>query len=207
VGAFQGSISYSKFHLQGELPDNYASGFVRRIRNRAFEPLSPDDENDRRWGWCSIQDPFDLDLDSEKIFFNSYLNLGLRIDRWAVPKPLIKAHFAQAERALLEKKGRERLGRKEKEELKLIVVRKLRRQLLPTMKVIDLSWNLETGVVRYWNRSTKMIDLMQDFFEKSFSLKLMPHSAYTIALRAQLPEKDMKRFETLDPAVFHASVE
>jgi recombination associated protein RdgC len=207
VGAFQGSISYSKFHIQGELGDNYASGFVRRIRNRAFEPLLPDDESDRKWGWCSIQDPFDLDLDSEKIFFNSYLNLGLRIDRWAVPKPLIKANMAQAERAILEKKGRERLGRKEREELKITVIRKLRRQLLPTMKVIDLSWNLQTGVVRFWNRSTKIVDTMQDFFDKTFALKLLPHSAYTIAVRAGTSEKDMKRFETLEPAVFHAAVE
>ena len=206
MGAFQGSISYCKFHVQGELPDSYASAFVRRIRNRAFEPLAPDDEVDRRWGWCSISDPFDLDLDSEKIFFNSYLNLGLRIDRWALPKPLLRANMKQAIRAALEKKDRDRLSRKEKDELKLTVVRKLRRQTLPTMKVIDLSWNLQTGVLRFWNRSKKTTDLMQDFFEKTFERKLLPHSAYSIALRAKISDRDMKQFEALEPAVFHAEV-
>jgi hypothetical protein len=202
VGAFQGSITYSKFHVQGELPESFAGPFIRRLRNRAFEPLSPDDEGDRKWGWCSIEDPFDLDLDSEKVFFNNYLNLGLRLDRWVVPKPLLKAHMAQAIRGALERKGRERLGRKEKEDLKVLVTRKLRRQLLPTMKVIDLSWNTETGVVRFWNRSPKMVDLMTEFFEKTFALKLMPHCPYTIAERAGLSERDLKAFDTFEPAVF-----
>jgi recombination associated protein RdgC len=206
VGVFQGSISYSKFYVQGELPDNYVSGFVRRVRNRVFEPLTPEDENDRRWGWCSALDPFDLEPDHESIFFNSYLNLGLRLDRWAVPKPLIKANFAQAERDLLEKRGRERLGRKEKEELRTMVIRKLRRQLLPTMKVMDLSWNLETGVARFWSRSPKMIDVMQDLFEKTFALKLMAHGAYTVALHVGLSDREMKAFEALEPAIFHARV-
>jgi recombination associated protein RdgC len=206
MGAFQGSITYSKFHVQGDLPDNVASAFVRRVRNRVFEPLAPEDEVDRRWGWCSIQDPFDLDLDSEKLFFNSYLNVGLRIDRWALPKPLFRANMAQAIRAALEKKDRDRLSRKEKDELKVTVTRRLRKQTLPTMKVIDLSWNMETGVLRFWNRSAKMIELMQDFFEKTFEKKLLPHSPYSIALRAKISDREMKEFEALEPAAFHAEV-
>ncbi len=203
VGVFQGSISYTKFSLQGEMPDNYVSAFVRRIRNRVFEPLNADDEADRKWGWCSAADPFDLDLDHEKIFFNSYLNLGLRLDRWAVPSVLLKAQLATAKRALLEKKGRERLSRKEKDELRTAVTRKLRRQILPTMKVMDLSWNLQTGTVRFWSRSSRMLELVQDYFSQTFSLKLMPYGAYAIALRENLPDKDLRRLETLEPAVFH----
>lgn len=207
MGVFQGSISYTKFTVQGDMPDNFVSAFVRRIRNRAFEPLQPDDEADRRWGWCSALDPFDLDLDHEKLFFNSYLNLGLRHDRWVVPSVLLKAQLAQAVRGALEKKGRERLSRKEKDELRTTVTRKLRRQILPTMKVMDLSWNVETGTVRFWSRSKKMVELMQDFFEKTFALKLVPHGAYTIALAAKLSDRELRKLETLDPAIFHAETE
>lgn len=207
MGVFQGSISYMKFSIQGDMPENYVSAFVRRIRNRTFEPLLPDDEADRKWGWCSAVDPFDLDLDHEKIFFNSYLNLGLRLDRWAVPSVLLRAQLASAQKALLEKKGRDRLSRKEKDELRTIVTRKLRRQILPTMKVMDLSWNLESGTVRFWSRSKNMVQMFDDFFEKTFALKLVPHGAYTIALREQLPEKDMRKLEVLEPAIFHAEAQ
>lgn len=207
MGVLNGTISYTKFSIQGELPDSYVSAFVRRIRNRVFEPLTPDDEADRRWGWCSVTDPFDLELDHEKIFFNSYLNLGLRLDRWVVPSPLLKAQLAAAQRALLEKKGRERLSKREKEELRTAVVRKLRRQVLPTMKVMDLSWNLQTGSVRFWSRSSRMLELLHDYFSQTFSLKLMPHGAYAIALQQSMPEKDLKKLEVLEPAVFHADVQ
>jgi recombination associated protein RdgC len=206
VGVFQGSISYTKFSVQGDLPDNYVGGFVRRIRNRVFEALTPDDDADRRWGWCSALDPFDLDLDHEKIFFNSYLNLGFRLDRWALPSALLKAQLAAARVALQEKKGRDRLSRQEKEELKIAVVRKLRRQVLPSMKVMDLSWNLQTGAVRFWSRSSRMIEILQDYFSQTFALKLIPHGAYTIARAADLSEKELRRLETLEPAVFHAEV-
>lgn len=207
MGIFQGSITYSKFLVHGDMPENFVSGFVRRIRNRAFVPLVPDDEADRRWGWCSASDPFDLDLDHEKIFFNSYLNLGLRLDRWALPAPIFKAQFAAAQRTVLEKKGKERLSRKEKDDIKVLVVRKLRRQVLPAMKVIDFSWNLENRTVRFWSRSKKMIELMDEFFEKTFGLKLVPQGAYVVALRESLSEKDLTRLETVEPAAFHAEEE
>ncbi len=207
MGAFQGSISYARFHIQGELPDNFADRFVRRIRNKAFEPLSVDDDGDRKWGWCSATDPFDLELDREKVLFNSYLNLGLRVDRWAVPSALFKAHFAQAQKALLEKRGRDRLTRREKDELRTIVTRKLRKQILPTMRVTDLSWNLDHGIVRFWSRSGRAIEVMQELFEKTFELKLVPHGAYAVAVRAKLGSEAMRGLESLEPAAFHAETE
>lgn len=204
MGALKGSITYSRFYVQGELPENFANGFTRRIKNRVFEPLTPDSEEPTNWGWCNIADPFDLELDQEKIFFNSYLNLGLRIDRWSIPGPLVKAHLAQATKLVLEKKGRERLSRAEKEELKVTVVRKLRKQLIPAMKVIDLSWNTESGVVRYWSRSKKSVELLHDFFEKTFGLKLLPHGPYSAASKAGFDPEQLDRLTTLKPAVFHA---
>ncbi|HQP36068.1 MAG TPA: recombination-associated protein RdgC [Polyangiaceae bacterium] len=204
MGALKGSITYSRFYVQGELPENFANGYMRRIRNRMFEPLTPDSDDPTHWGWCSIADPFDLELDQEKVFFNAYLNLGLRIDRWSVPAPLVKAQLAQATKAVLEKKGRERLSRAEKEELKSVVVRKLRKQLLPAMKVIDLSWNTETGVVRFWSRSKKSVEMLHEMFEKTFGLKLLPHGPYAAAVRAGCDPEQLERLSSTQPAVFHA---
>ena len=141
--------------LRGALHMVLPRGFVERIRLRAFRPLTVEEDADQRAGWCSIENPLDCELDHGKIFFNSYLNLGLRTDRWQVPSALFKAHFAEAEREHLAKRGREKLGRREKEELRAIVSRKLRAKLMPVMKVVDLSWNLEAGVVRFWNQSPR----------------------------------------------------
>lgn len=205
MGALKGSISFSKFYVRGALPDGFRDAYVERIRLRAFQPLTAAEEAERRAGWCSIEDPLDLDLDHGKVFFNSYLNLGLREDRWQIPSPLLKAHLAEAEREHLKKRGREKLGKREKDELRAVVSRKLRAQLIPVMKVVDLSWNLETGVVRFWNQSPRVHEGLVELFTKTFELDLVPESPYTAAREIGLGEAYERAFEDLEPTAFHVA--
>jgi recombination associated protein RdgC len=203
LGALKGSISFSKFYVRDALPEGFRDTFVERIRLRAFQPLTVEDDAETRLGWCSIENPLDCELDHGKIFFNSYLNLGLRTDRWQIPAPLFKAHFQEAEREHLQKRGRDKLGRREKEELRAVVSRRLRAQILPVMKVIDLSWNLETGVVRFWNQSSRVHEGLGELFEETFELALVPESPFTAAREIGLSEAHARAFEALKPAVFH----
>ena len=204
MGALKGSISFSKFYVRGELVEAFRDVFVERIRLRAFRPLTVQEDDEQRVGWCSIENPLDCELDHGKIYFNSYLNLGLRIDRWQIPSPLFKAHFGEAEREHLQKRGREKLTRREKEELTAVVSKRLRKQLIPTMKVIDLAWNLDTGVVRFWNQSPRVHETLEELFEDTFQLDLVPESPYTAAARIGLEEAHARAFETLEPATFFA---
>lgn len=204
MGALRGSISYSKFFVRGDLPEGFRDTFVERIGLRAFRPLDAAEEAEQRAGWCSIESPLDCELDHPKIYFNSYLNLGYRVDRWQIPAPLFKAHFAEAERAHLAKKGREKLGRQEKEELTAVVSRRLRAQLLPVMKVIDLSWNLETGVLRFWSQSPRVHEGLGELFEDTFGLSLVPESPYTVAADIGLTPAQAAAFEGIRPTAFHA---
>jgi recombination associated protein RdgC len=176
--------------------------FVERIGLRAFRPLGPE-EDEPHVGWCSIENPLDCELDHGKVYFNSYLNIGYRTDRWQIPAPLFKAHFAEAERELLAKRGREKLGKRDKEELKVTISRKLRRQLIPAMKVIDLSWNLETGVVRFWNQSPRVHEALSELFVETFQLELVPESPYTAAAEIGLSAAHARAFEDLKPTAFN----
>lgn len=200
MGALRGSISYSRFFVRGEMPASFHGPFLKAVRVRAFRPLEAAEEDDERMGWCAIEEPFDLDLDHGKVFSNEYLNLGLRVDRWMIPKPLFKAHFADAERAHLEKRGREKLSRREKDELKVFVGRRLRKQVLPAMRVWDLSWNLNAGVVRFWSRSQKSIDRLIEIFGATFKLELVVDSPYVSATRLGLSAPLMKTLDDLEPA-------
>jgi recombination associated protein RdgC len=203
LGALKGSISYSKFYVTGELPDGFRDRFVERVRLRAFQPLTPDGDAEPKAGWCSIENPLDCELDHGKIFWNTYLNLGFRIDRFQIPAPLFKAHLQEAEREHREKRGRQRLGRREKEELRAIVARRLRQKLLPVMKVVDLSWNLETGVLRFWSQSPGAHEALEELFEDTFERKLVPESPFTAARSLGLSEAHERAFETLKLSVFH----
>jgi hypothetical protein len=201
LGALRGSISYSKHYVRGELPDDFRDPFVERIRLRAFRPLKPE-EDEPHVGWCSIENPLDCELDHGKVFFNAYLNLGLRVDCWQIPGPLFKAHFAEAERDHLARRGRDKLSKREKEELTAVVSRRLRKQLVPVMKVVDLSWNLDTGIVRFWNQSPRLNEVLVELFEATFGLDLVPESPFTAAARIGLTEEHERAFVMLQPSTF-----
>ena len=203
MGAIKGSLSYTRFYVWGELEGAFHDRFMRSIKNRVFEPLVAQEPEEEHSGWVSIADPFDLELTRDKVFLNNYLNLAFRIDRWRLPKPVFDAQFAEAERQLLERKNRERLTSKEKEELRLFVAKRLRKQVIPAMKIIDLSWDLEAGLVRFWSQSPKMHERLMEIFEKTFKLKLVTESPYANAIRLGITESQAMSLLQLDLSRFH----
>lgn len=199
MGALGGSLTYSRFFITGDVPDDLSASAMKRIRANAFLPLVADDEEAQRHGWCSLSDSMDTDLDHEKVFWNEFVCLGLRVDTWVVPKPLLLAHLRTAEEAILEKKGIEKLGRQAKTELKAMVVRKLRKQLVPVTRAVDLVWNVNTGVARFFSQSPKVHLLAQELFEKTFRLSMVPESPGTAAERRGMDARAQKIWDQLVP--------
>ncbi len=117
LGAITGSISYTRFHVIGDLPGDYRERYMSRIQHLAFRPLGVDEEVEERTGWCSVEQPLDVTLQDDKVFFNEYLNLGVRTDRWRIPSSLLKAQLRAQERTIMMitgiRKGKYYLGSKD----------------------------------------------------------------------------------------------
>jgi hypothetical protein len=198
VSVLRGSLTYTRFYVEGEPPDDFRERFMRSIRLRAMRPLEPDDEELERSGWCKLAEPFTTELTYDDVFFASYINLGFRTDRWMIPGQMLKRHTKDAEAAYLAKKGRERLTRKEKAELKILVGKKLRRNMSPATRMVDLSWSLEEGVVRFFSHAAKPAGVMQELFTKTFGLKLVPEAPYTLAARLGMTKAEERAWEDLE---------
>jgi hypothetical protein len=104
----------------------------------------------------------------------------------------------EAEAAYLKKKGRERLSRKEKTELKLLVSKKLRRNMSPATRVVDMSWSLGEGIVRFFSHAAKPAGSMSELFKKTFGLTLVPESPYTLAARIGLDKAQESAWQKLE---------
>lgn len=206
MGVFGGSMTFTTFLVNGELPEGFQDRFLTAIQRESFRALQPEEETEESIGWCSVEHPFDVEFNHDKVFYNSYVNLGMRIDRWRIPASLFKAHFVDAERAYLAKEGRERLTKRQKGELKVVVTSALRRQILPSMKVVDLCWNLDTGVLRFWSQSNRMLEMVGELFEETFGLDLVQHSPFIVAREGELDEDGLALLTTLEPTPFHAQV-
>jgi len=198
VPALRGSLTYARFFVDGDVPEDFREKYMRAIRLRAMKPLQPDDEELERSGWCKVGEPFEIELRYEDVFYNEYVNLGLRTDKWRLPASMLKQRVREAEAAYLEKKGRERLGRAEKTELKEMVARKLRKQTSPATRMIDVSWSMNEGVVRFFSHAEKAGAQMMEIFTKTFGLRLVPEAPYTLASRLGLSKAQESTWEALE---------
>lgn len=203
--ALRGSLTYARFFLSKEeaakVPDDFREKFMRAIRLRAMRPLEPDEEDLERSGWCKLGEPFELELRYDDTFTADAIVLGFRTDRWRLPSSTLKARLREAEAAYLEKKGRERLGRRERAELKEMVAKKLRRQSAPATRVVDLVWSLNDGLVRFFSHSPKTGAAMMELFHRTFGLTLVPEAPYTLADRLGLSKAAVAAWQEIDITV------
>jgi hypothetical protein len=200
----KGSLSYTRLFVEGELPEDFRARFMRAIRLRVMKPLEADEDALERSGWCAIGEPFELELGYENVFYNDFVNLGFRTDRWVIPTTLVRAKMREAEAAYLEKKARERLTKREREELKELVLRKLRKQFVPAMRVVDFSWSLDEGLVRFFSQSPRPIAAVSELFNKTFGLKLVPEAPYTLAARLGLDKSEEDAWNELEASLLGA---
>jgi recombination associated protein RdgC len=202
MGLAEGGITFRTYFVDGELPSNLRQDFLERIRARRFEPLTVEAEEDVTWGWVPVQNPLSTEFRSPDLFYEPYLVLALRMDRWSLPPVLLKANVRQAERAKLETEERAHLTRTERGELLDRERTRLKRQSLPAVRVVDLAWNLDTRELRFSSLSRAVNETFAHHFELTFQMRLHAESPYMRALNCDLDDERVGRLADVEPANF-----
>lgn len=202
MGAFSGSLTYKLFFVQGDPPDNWKKLFVERVNLNAFEELQPDSDDDESIGWVPLEQPLETQFDMPDMIYDNFLNLGLRRDRWSLPKALRDAHVAEAEKEYRQKNDKDKLSKYEREDIEHMVLRRLREKTLPKMRVIDMSWNVRSGRVRFWSHANKLGELFQGLFHETFEMELMPASPYVNAVEQGLASHRVEQLQVAEPTNF-----
>lgn len=204
MGAFNGSLTYRQYYVRDPLPRDWKDRFQFGIENNIFQPLDPAGESERAVGWCSIHFPLDLDLTPEQYIYNEYIVLGLRIDTMTVPGSLLRI-FTESEcrRVMMEQK-KVKLSRYEKAEIKDRVKLELKRKLLPSIKTVDLAWDWQKGIVRFFAGNEKVNIEFMELFEQTFGLQLTPDGPFTMSMldAVGLTEAEQTLFESVEPTGF-----
>ncbi len=181
MGAFQGGLTYRQYFVRGELPADWRDQFAEKINTHAFKDVDPAAEEERALGWCSPHFALDVDLHEGLWLHDAYLVLALRIDTLKVPGPQLKIYTeAECRRVMAEQKV-DSLNRYQRAEIKERVKQELRKKILPGIKTIDMVWDLEGKVVRFWSGNTKTNEEFQELFEKTFEIGLGVDTPYTAA--------------------------
>lgn len=198
MGALEGSLSFKTYYVDGEPPNDFHADYIKRLQRGAFEALSPVGDDERHVGWVSIQHPLQQEFRREDIFFNQYLLFGMRIDKWALPSPWLKALLNQETEKRFQ--GQDvKISKRVKDELKAEVVMGLRQKILPTMKIIDIVWNIAENQLRFWSNSKAEGEEFEEFFEETFDIKLRPESPYTMAEYLGFDDKNLLKMLQTTP--------
>lgn len=199
MGVRRGSLSFTRFFVTGVVPKDLRRRFLDAVRLRVFEPLDINNEANEASGWCVVERPFDLEFDETKLFYDRFVLLGFRVDKWRIPAAFVKAQLEDEEQRLLAKSGRERLGRAERADLKLKITIRLRKKILPAAKSFDVVWDLDGQTLLFFGHSAKLLLDFSALFETTFGLKLVEDSPYAAAMRASLSSSLLKRFGQVEP--------
>lgn len=174
VGILKGALSVRRYRVEGEVPEG-REWLMEALNANAFqEPLSPVHKEERA-GWVQIHNLLDLEFHDINLWlYNQYALFALRIDKKTVPAKLFKARLEKEIEAWKRQTGRERIGAREKEEIKERLELDMLRQTLPKVNVCEVEWNLTDGQVAFHNQSDKVNDLFRKLFHRSFGKTLIP---------------------------------
>lgn len=200
MGVTRGALTFTRLFVQGKPPKDLRKRYLDAVRLRKFQPLAAEDEASEAVGWCVIERPFDLDFEADRIFYDRFLQLGFRVDKWKIPGVLLKSQVADEEQRMLSRSGREKkLTRAEKEDIKLRVISRLRKKILPTSRASDVLWDLDAGTVLLFTHSARATEEFCALFQKTFALELQADSPHAAAGRADLPAVLQKALDKVEP--------
>ena len=202
MGALSGSISTSAYYVDGKLEDGFRERFLEAMVRHGFRDIAVEGEDSESWGWVNIHDPFDAELRVDTVHWDSYFLFGLRQDVLRVPASLFKLYLKQRFEALKAEFGKDRLTKSEKENMKDLLERELRRKTLPSIKVHDVAWNLDRGELWLFATNKGVREQFEERFDRTFGLNLIPRNPYSLLERRGLDAAALAEAARLDTTVF-----
>ncbi len=165
--------SCRRFQVVGEVPEDFRDKYLSALNENAFkEALSPL-HKEKRSGWCIYQRPLLTDFaDLNLWLYNNYAVFSLRIDQKKVPPKLLRARLDEKIREWCSQNNRERAPAAVKTELKEALEAEMLQKTLPSMRTIDILWNVAGNYVVLGNKSDNTADLFRKLFHRTFGLTL-----------------------------------
>ena len=194
MGLIFGSGSFTRYRVEGALPEDYLEEFPGRISRFAFQNIDEASDQERSAGWVNIMDMFDNRLSGMEYLKEPCIALSWRVDVRKVPSKALRRYCREAEEKIKESEGLEFLSKKRRREIKESVQIKLMKRVIPRSQAYDMIWNLHTSSVVFGSVSNNLCDEFSEFFMQCFGLHLKPIFPYYAAL--QVVQKD-----GMDPSV------
>lgn len=206
MGFLSASSTIVRLHAKPPADLN-RDAIARAVEERAFREHDEDGmPKQEAFGWVAIHDPMVTDFDATDLFFQQYLVVGFRFDRRAVPPKLAWMERRRQEDLRKEEQDLERLSRDTKREIKQDVESNLMSRALPSPKLFECAWNLETETVYFTGKLKAARERFATLFRETFGATPIPMIPYLAAERVGLPDGVVDAVREVEPCRLVADV-
>lgn len=174
MGLITGGLTFRRYRVYQPLASDFRDTFLEGVTRHAHQENLKSRTKDPNIGWVNIFDAGDTYFDLNKILYDRYLVLGLRVDKKAVNGKLFNILLERQYQQVMEERKVERLAKNHKEEIKEALEEELLSQTLPSVNVFDLAWDIHSGQVFFFGTSDLVNEFVQGFFHDSFNHRLYP---------------------------------
>ncbi len=199
MGLLSGSASFTRFTVEGEVPENFWDFIAERVAEHSFQDID-DTIDEYSIGWVSVADMFDANFAYSSYAAGDYVVLSMRIDERKVSSAVLKKFTAKEEARIRQEQEVRRLSRSVRLEIKERIRAELVRKSPPIPSVYDLCWNVSDSTLLFFSSSRKAIALLEDLFRETFDLSLVMQIPWNSAFRLADPETAAK-LDDLQPAL------
>ncbi len=170
MGVYANTVSITQFAVTGELPGtDQFQWFSKKLSDRGFSSIENSTEESSE-GWSLVDRPDDSTFDVPSEFWrDNVLVFSLRRDQRKIPAAVLKSHTGREEGAFLAQNvNLRRTPKHKRDEIKEQVQLRLLGRCLPVPSIVDVVWDLTSGVLTLYSLGTKVIERFEDLFRKTF---------------------------------------
>ena len=211
-----GSFALKRFRLLAHNKETPLSWIAEKIQKFFISPLQIDDAKEDAIGFCH---PFTGEPNLNNIHslvYDNALLFGLRFDKKKIPATFLKLQLLNALESLghglEDETGRtKKVSKKVKDSLKDKLKEELLRVSLPSIRLIEILWNLECNEIWLFSTSASVTEEFEKIFFEAFGLTLVQITAGTLNVdfdRLQLGIKlNLQPLIDLEPvSLFHEKI-
>lgn len=196
-----GTLSCRVFTIAAPPVGDFLAKAQADVRGHSFRPVQPD-RSTRSLGWVNPADVLDNAPDLDRLVFEDFLLLGLRLDRVAVNSRLLKAYVRHALDKLSRERNKRPIGREERAAL----LEKTRLDLLakqsPSTAFYEMAWNMRTHHVYFTGSGNTLSAEFADLFQETFHVALTPLQPFIRAQAKAEKEGTLEEFLKSEPSRF-----
>ena len=187
MGLLKGNFTFSRFHVDGQLPQAFLNFVNSRIKANAFKGSFKSAE-EKKMGWVSLTDILDNNFEKANYALGDYLIFSLRVDRKVIPPKLMKVKLLEEEKRVLAESGKNRIYKQMSTAIKDKVKMDLMSRIDAIPSFYDVCWAVGQNTVYFSSLSDTVADDFAEFFKQTFSLTLRRFSPQENKLISTDPE-------------------